>query len=439
MRSAQALIKRRDIFTARLAKARHLSDRLFGLLRPAALVERPIPERHRLIFYLGHLEAFDHNLLAQAGLEMPAPCEDLDRLFAFGIDPVNGALPDEPASAWPSEPEVRAYNAGVRDAVDECLERADFEDRRLDTARIFHVAIEHRLMHAETLAYAIHRLPLELKLAQQESIPLPPLTHPEASMIQVPAGRATLGLRRDGRFGWDNEFEAHQVEVPAFYVEALKVTNGEFFEFVRAGGYENRALWSESSWEWMRKSGLRHPVFWRSGSSGWVFRGMFQERPLPMDEPVWVSHAEAEAYARWIGMRLPTEAEWHRVACGAPGGEERDFPWGDEPPTARRGNFDSHRWDPTPVGAYPEGRSAFGAYDTVGNGWEWTSTLFAPFHGFEAYPYYKGYSADFFDGRHFVLKGGSPRTDACLLRRSFRNWFQPHYPYLYAGFRLVQP
>jgi ergothioneine biosynthesis protein EgtB len=438
MAPAQALPDRRETFALRLAKARELSDRLFGLLRPAALVERPIPERHRLIFYLGHLEAFDRNLIAQAGLGIPADHEEMDRLFAFGIDPVDGALPSEPASVWPSEYEIRAYKDRVRETVDRCLEKADFEDERWDAARMFHVAIEHRLMHAETLAYAIHRLPLELKLAPPEPCSSLAAVRPEAAMIGVPAGRATLGLRRGERFGWDNEFEAHAVEVPAFKVGVFKVTNGEFLEFVRAGGYEERSLWGGTNWEWMRRSGLRHPAFWRSGSSGWVFRGMFHECPLPMDAPVWVSHAEADAYARWKGLRLPTEAEWHRVACGEPDGGERDYPWGDEAPTARHGNFDSHQWDPTPVGSHPEGRSAFGAYDTLGNGWEWTSTVFAPFHGFRVYQHYKGYSADFFDGRHFVLKGGSPRTDACMLRRSYRNWFQPHYPYVYAGFRLVQ-
>jgi len=285
----------------------------------------------------------------------------------------------------------------------------------------------------------VHRLPRELKLKPPECQASPSMSRPEASMIRVPAGRATLGLPRDGRFGWDNEFEAHVVEVPAFEIGALMVTHGEFLDFVRAGGYDERAYWDDPNWEWVRKSGRRHPSFWRPTASGWMFRGMFDERPLPIDEPVWTSHAEAEGYARWKGMRLPTEAEWHRVACGTPDGDECDFPWGDHPPTARHGNFDSHRWDPTPVGAYPEGRSAFGAYDTLGNGWEWTSTVFAPFRGFQTYPLYPGYSADFFDGRHFVLKGGSPRTDSSMLRRSFRNWFQPHYQYLYAGFRLVQP
>jgi formylglycine-generating enzyme required for sulfatase activity len=148
--------------------------------------------------------------------------------------------------------------------------------------------------------------------------------------------------------------------------------------------------------------------------------------------------AEARAYARWAGKALPSEAEWQRAAYGDPSGTERAYPWGNAVPGPEFGNFDFGSWDPAPVSAFPEGRSAFGVVDLVGNGWEWTSTAFSPFPGFEPFPFYRGYSADFFDGKHFVMKGGSARTAACMLRRSFRNWFQPHYQYVYAGFRCVR-
>jgi formylglycine-generating enzyme required for sulfatase activity len=151
-----------------------------------------------------------------------------------------------------------------------------------------------------------------------------------------------------------------------------------------------------------------------------------------------VSHAEASAYSRWSGGRLPSEAEWHRAAYGTPEHGERSYPWGDEEPGARHGYFDFARWDPAPVNAFPCSRSAFGVEGLLANGWEWTSAPFAPFEGFAPRPYYAGYSANFFDGKHFVLKGGSQRTAACMLRRSVRNWFQAHYQYVYAGFRCVR-
>jgi formylglycine-generating enzyme required for sulfatase activity len=152
---------------------------------------------------------------------------------------------------------------------------------------------------------------------------------------------------------------------------------------------------------------------------------------------VYVSHAEASAFARHLKRSLPTEPQFHRAAYGTPEGAERAYPWGEADPSTVEGNFDLRRWDPTPLGAFPSGDSAFGVSELVGNGWEWTGSVFAPFPGFRPHPDYEGYSANFFDGEHFVQKGGSPRTAACMLRRSFRNWFQPHYPYVYAGFRTA--
>jgi formylglycine-generating enzyme required for sulfatase activity len=211
-----------------------------------------------------------------------------------------------------------------------------------------------------------------------------------------------------------------------------------------AGGYQDRSLWKDEDWDWLQSGGISHPHFWTFHHSQPFLRKMFEETPLPLDWPVYVSHAEASAYARWASRELPSEAEWHRAAYGAtacsqePDGIQHAFPWGDQLPTADHGIFDFQRWDPMSVTAFPAGASAFGVHGMLGNGWEWTQTIFAPFEGFRAFPFYPGYSADFFDGRHYVLKGGSSRTAACILRRSFRNWFQPHYPYIYAGFRCVK-
>jgi ergothioneine biosynthesis protein EgtB len=277
-------------------------------------------------------------------------------------------------------------------------------------------------MHCETLAYMLHRLPLDQKVRTeprpQEAARAP--LHP--AMVEVPAGPVTLGLSSSSvDFGWDNEFEAHTVEVPAFAIDKYKVSNGQYLEFMEAGGYEKRAFWTDADWQWKIAQNVAHPAFWRRGSKGWLYRGMFEEVALPLDAPVYLSHAEANAYARWAGKNLPTEPQWQRAALEA------------QP----RGNADFRYWDPTPVNAFPETRSAFGAVEMIGNGWEWTSSIFAPFAGFKPFPFYPGYSANFFDGQHFVMKGGSPRTAACMLRPSFRNWFQPHYPYVYAGFRCV--
>jgi ergothioneine biosynthesis protein EgtB len=371
-----------------LANARSQTDALFKILKPEAIYDRPVSERHRLIFYLGHLEAFDNNLLRGG------PQSEFDKLFAFGIDPVGGGLPTDLPRDWPTVEEIQKYNQGIRSAID--LMPVD--------EQLWNVAIEHRLMHAETLAYLLHQMPVEKKVfVAQADVPC---GIAEPGMKTVPAGPAVLG-RSEG-FGWDNEFDAHTVDVSAFEMDRYKVSNGDYLQFVFEGGYQDGSLWSADGWQWKEAQGITRPVFWKSEK---VYRTMFAEIPMPLDWPVYVSHSEASAYARWVGKALPTEAEWHRAALGT-----------------QPGNADFNRWDPVPVTAHP---------GMIGNGWEWTSTLFHPFPGFEPFPFYPGYSANFFDGQHYVMKGGSARTAECLLRPSFRNWFQPNYQYVYSGFRCV--
>jgi formylglycine-generating enzyme required for sulfatase activity len=164
---------------------------------------------------------------------------------------------------------------------------------------------------------------------------------------------------------------------------------------------------------------------------------MFGRIPLPESWPVYVSLAEAAAFARWRGVRLPTEAEFQRATYGSPSGE-REHPWGDRGADSSLGAFDFCGFDPVPSGSSPAGASAWGVHDLVGNGWEWTETVFAPFPGFRVIPSYPEYSADFFDGQHFVMKGASTATARELLRPTFRNWFRRRYPYMYATFRCAR-
>ncbi|HUB83686.1 MAG TPA: SUMF1/EgtB/PvdO family nonheme iron enzyme [Bryobacteraceae bacterium] len=382
----------RDLGRA-LDSARERTDELFALVRPDAIYDRPIAERHRIIFYLGHVEAFDWNLLRASRAEVRSFHPEFDRLFAFGIDPPPGQLPADLPRDWPAVSEVQEYNGRVRAAFD-----AAFDELPLD---ICHVAIEHRLMHAETLAYILHNLPYEKKAAPPDSAPAGDSgTAVQPRMCDFSSGKVQLGLPQGQGFGWDNEFDAHCVDVPAFSIAKYKVTNGEYLEYVRAGAAP--------------------PFFWRSREGEWRYRGMFAEIPLPLDAPVYATHDEAEAYAKWRGMRLPSEAEFQRAAGAGRVSSNADF----------------HYWDPIPVNADETPREA-GPQQLTGNGWEWTATVFSPFPGFQPMPFYTNYSEPFFDGAHYVLKGGSPRTAACLLRPSFRNWFRPAYPYIYSTFRLV--
>ena len=432
-------LESRALLLDRWAQARRETDKLFELVDPDARYARPIPERHRIIFYLGHLEAFDWNLLQGASAHVKPVHPEFDRLFAFGIDPLNNSgLPSDQPSDWPAYGEVQRYCNEIRQRLDLAIasETRHSHDEKLDV--LLDVAIEHRLMHAETLAYMLHHLPYEKKTPQAQAR-VPEMELADSRMLEIPAGAVTLGLARDGdAFGWDNEYDAHSVAVDAFAIDRYKVTNAQYARFVEDGGYRDRNLWTPAGWAWKSTQGIEHPIFWRAAGEGWLYCGMFREFALPANWPVYVSHAEASAYAAWAGKRLPTEKEWQRACYGATGVPDRAFPWGDGAPEPRHGYFDFARWDPAPVNAFAASESAFGVQGALANGWEWTSTVFAPFDGFRPFPFYEGYSNNFFDGLHYVLKGGSPRTDRSMLRRSFRNWFQPHYQYVYAGFRCAR-
>lgn len=423
---------------------RQRSRQIFNLLTDDAYYARPIGLRHPIVFYDGHLPAFSFLTIVKRGLGGASIDEHLERLFARGIDPEGDALsPEGSAGSWPSREVVDAFVAEADRRVLEAIEHADIDQPGhplLDKAEAVFAILEHEAMHQETLLYMWHRLPFEQKARPVGYVPSTSGEIPRQSWIEIPSGGATLGVDPGAiPFSWDNERPAHMTQVAGFSIEQHNVTNAAFQEFVDAGGYDDERLWRREDWAWIRKEGVRHPLYWESDGREWFWRGMFDRLRLPASWPVYVSQAEASAFARWRDCRLPTEAEYQRAAFGQPAGPERMHPWGDEAPCAgRHGVFDFCSWDPKPAGSHRAGRSAFGVDDLVGNGWEWTSTPFAPFPGFRSLPSYPEYSADFFDGEHFVMKGASPATASELLRPTFRNWFRPRYPYVYASFRCAK-
>jgi formylglycine-generating enzyme required for sulfatase activity len=301
--------------------------------------------------------------------------------------------------------------------------------------------LEHELMHHETLLYLLQELPFEDKVrASWWSAPVVGGDASELPAVRVPAGQVRLGADFDSiPFGWDNEFPARSERVEAFELDALPVTLARFAEFVSAGGYRDERCWSPRGWSWAQKHGLAQPKDWVRRGKRWHVRAMFDE--LPLDEvaawPACVSWAEADAFARWSGARLPSEAELFRAAYGD---DERAFPWGSSAAgLEERGNFGLRGHSPAPVGLWPASAGWSGAQELVGNGWEWTATLFERHAGFESWiRVYPGYSRDFFDGAHYAMFGASWATDDTLVRRSFRNWFRYNYPYPFTKLRLAR-
>lgn len=410
----------RDALIGWYRRNRERSAQLFSLIDERAYLDRPIPLRHPFVFYEGHLPAFSFLILNERALREAPIDPAMEKLFERGIDPASMSDAQRHArDAWPARDEVERFGRACDERVEAALAHATLVDAsvpRLARGQAAFTILEHEQMHHETLCYIIHQLDYARKgrIAQEH--------HdgelPENVLREVGAGIAVLGVDRDAiPFGWDNEFGAYEERVGGFAMQRFPVTNGDWLAFVAAGG--------------------PRPAFWVEREGEIFLRGAFEELPLPRSWPVYVTHEQASRYAAWAGMRLPTEAEYQRAAYGTPAGVDRPYPWGEAGPDSLHGNFDFERFDPEPVDAHPAGASAWEIEDLVGNGWEWTSTPFAPFPGFEPMASYPEYSADFFDGKHFVMKGASPVTARELIRPSLRNWFYGNYPYMYAKFRCV--
>jgi ergothioneine biosynthesis protein EgtB len=433
----------RSTFVTWYQRNRERSRALFDLLADAAYYSQPIALRHPIVFYEGHLPGFSFNTLVKKGLGGASIDERMERLFARGIDPHEAhASAGQTRDQWPARDVVRVFAEEADRRVLDALEHGELDrrgDALLDGSEAVFAILEHEAMHQETLLYMWHRLPFEQKRTPDGYTPRVEAPVPASEWIEVPGGLVTLGVNRGSiPFGWDNEFPANTAGVRAFALERHDVTNASFLEFVEAEGYATERWWRPEDWAWVRQEQVSHPLFWERHDGRWYWRGMFELIPLPLSWPVYVSFAEAAAFARWKDARLPTEAEFQRAAFGAPAGPERPHPWGDAEPAASHGVFDFTSWDPEPAGSHPAGRSAWGLDDLVGNGWEWTTTPFAPFPGFKAMASYPEYSADFFDNEHVVMKGASPATARELLRPTFRNWFRARYPYVYATFRCAR-
>jgi len=334
--------------------------------------------------------------------------------------------------------EARAYVAEVREKALDALDTTPLHGRRLvDHGFAFGMIVQHEQQHDETML-ATHQLRAGAPVLHAPPPPVPAGGLP-APEVFVPAGSFTMGTDTEP-WALDNERPAHVVDLPAFWIDSAPVTNGAYAEFVDAGGYDDRRWWSERGWAHRVEAGLTAPQFWeRDSSDAWWRRRFGVVEPLPAAEPVChVCFFEAEAYASWAGRRLPTEAEWEKAARHDPvSGSSRQYPWGDADPTAERANLGQDHLRPAPVGAYPAGASPLGIHQLIGDVWEWTSSDFAGYPGFAAWPY-REYSEVFFGPEYKVLRGGSFAADRVACRGTFRNWDYPIRRQIFAGFRCAR-
>lgn len=418
-----------------MTASRRTTLSLFDLCDEAVLHQSPGFGFRPIIWHLAHIGVFEAYWLLQKLNGEPPPDERYEVIF----DPIR--TPRESSTNLPSRQEMQGFLSDVRERVFEVLAKSDFDspDPLRRDGYLFNLVLEHEYQHQETLLYLFQMLSPELKTRPAGAMerPVPPVPRISGEMIEIGSGELTQGAPGSG-FVYDNELPAHPVLVPSFGIDRFLTTNAEFAEFIKEGGYRNPEFWSEEGWEWRQKEDAEWPLYFIQRDEEFLVQTMFDAGVSSPDHPVsGVNWYEAEAYARFRGKRLPTEAEWERAAKGgATDSLKARYVWGDEAPDKVHCNFNNDHWGTTQVGSYLEGESGSCLLDLNGNVWEWTSTEFAGYPGFQPFPYPE-YSQEWFDGDHRVLKGGSWATRAPILRTSFRNFFRRNFRIGFTGIRLA--
>lgn len=432
---------------AQMERTRARTLALFDLAREEDLHVSPGFGFRPIIWHLAHIGVFEAYWLLQRLKNEDAPDERYHRIF----DPIN--TPREESKNLPTRREMESYLARVRERSLRHLDETRFDeaDPLLRDAYVFRLVLEHEQQHQETLAYLFHLLNPSKKTrppvpetaatnnasATKTIAPARVPVVAAGEMASIAEGPFVVGAT-GGAFAYDNELPLHTVQVPAFKIDKLPTTNEEYARFILEGGYKRREFWSDEGWNWRERENCSAPLYWTQQNGGWRVQKMFDEGLLEREHPVTgVSWYEAEAYARFMNKRLPTEAEWEKAASwDETAKRKRRFSWGDESPSPALCNFDYYFWGTTPVGSFPEGASISGCLDMTGNVWEWTSSPFEGYPNFKAFPYPE-YSEVWFDGDHRVLKGGSWATQASTLRISFRNFFRRPFRIAFAGIRCA--
>ena len=423
-----------------LGAARRRSLAILEPLDDDAQRRQHSPLMSPLAWDLAHVGNYEELWLLRAAAAHPGVRPTIDHLY----DAFRHPRANRPALPLLAPSAARAYVAEVREQVLGVLDGVELDPSSplLDRAFVYGMVIQHEHQHDETML-ATRQLMGEaaIPLDRSGEAPHTPAAQsaPGPAEVLVDGGMYTVGTDLDP-WSYDNERPAHEVSLDPFWIDTAPVTCGSYAAFVDAGGYDDARWWTEEGWAWRIEAGLEHPAFWRrEGEGAWSVLRFGRRIDVRPDEPVQhVCWYEADAFARWSGMRLPTEAEWEAAACSIPGGgQRRRNPWGDDPPLRSHANLAPGGDGPAPVGSYPDGASAWGCSQMIGDVWEWTSSDFVAYPGFRPFPY-REYSEVFFGPAHKVLRGGSWATSPLAVRGTFRNWDLPIRRQIFAGFRCAR-
>ncbi|MFE7930094.1 ergothioneine biosynthesis protein EgtB [Streptomyces sp. NPDC057456] len=418
---------------ASLTTARERTTLLTSCVEEPDLTAQHSPLMSPLVWDLAHIGNQEELWLLRAVAGREAMRPEIDGLY----DAFEHSRAERPSLPLLPPGEARRYAAEVRGRVMDVLESAEFGGARLTEAGFaFGMIAQHEQQHDETMLITHQLRTGPQALTAPDPDPVPLFTGP--AEVLVPGGPFTMGTSGEP-WALDNERPAHRREVAPFHIDTTPVTNGAYQAFIEDGGYDDERWWTKEGWTHLRHSGIRAPLFWHRDGGQWLRRRFGVTEVVPPDEPVLhVCWYEADAYARWAGRRLPTEAEWEKAARFDPatGGSMR-YPWGDADPAPEHANLGQRHLRPAPAGSYPAGESPLGVRQLIGDVWEWTSSDFLPYPGFRMFPY-KEYSEVFFGPEYKVLRGGSFAVDPVACRGTFRNWDYPIRRQIFSGFRTAR-
>ncbi len=422
-----------DQLAERLVEAR---ARTLELIRPLTSGDLQIqhdPLMSPILWDLGHIAHFEELWLTR-NLDGEIKFVEMPGLF----NPMEHPRNERATLALPSLAQILRLMADIRGQVLERLGRADLASGNplLRDGFVYHMVLQHEYQHNETILQT-------LQLKQGEPYhpvawrPLPESGTAFGGMVRVDGGQIPVGTV-DRRAAYDNERPQHLEVVRPFRIDRVPVSNADYLAFMEAGGYSRREYWTEAGWSWLREAGVSAPKYWFRQDDEWWSRAMDVTQPIVGNKPVChVCYYEADAYASWVGKRLPTETEWETAATWNPTtGAKSRFPWGNAPPSPDRANVDQRAFDTAPIGAFEDNISPLGCYGMIGDVWEWTSSDFRGYPGFLAFPYPE-YSEEFFGSEYKVLRGGSWATRPGAIRGTFRNWDYPIRRQIFSGFRCA--
>ena len=412
--------------------------RSLGLLDPvgeADLLKQHSPIMSPLVWDLAHVGNYEEIWLLRMVAGVPAADPELDDIY----DAFKHARKERTKLKLLGPHESRSYISDVRGQVFDVLEKTEFDPSNplLADGFVYGMVVQHEHQHDETMLATLQlRTGAEYPVVERE-VPRSPVD--VTGEVLIDGGPFVMGTDLEP-WAYDNERPAHTVELAPYRIDRAPVTNAAYLQFMESGGYDDRRFWSEAGWDWRTQEEARSPLFWNEqGTGSWMRLRYGRLEPIEPLEPVeHVSWHEANAFATWAGKRLPTEPEWEKAASWDPTTKTKSkFPWGDTPPDDRTANLNQTRFRPTPVGTYPAGASAYGCHQMIGDVWEWTSSDFEPYPGFNSFPY-REYSEVFYGRDYKVLRGGSWATHPTAIRNTFRNWDFPMRRQIFAGFRCAR-